>query len=177
MAYIFDVPTSVLHEIKIQGCYHVTEEGKITYNCSAIRIVTHNEKQCSQESFNTGWRVVYIAIKQKDGSIQMLKIQRKEANQGNVTVFPIHGSSREDDEKQSYYDGSFEKECHAIGHMTLTPRDGFRGDFGVMVLPIEAKFYICFPSPLRRVFGYFLSSFNYETERFFSPPSTTKKRD
>lgn len=156
--------STVLHDVKMDGSYELSGEktdgtGCVGINTSALKL------QCcfNDQSFETGWRVIYVKIMRPDGSSQILKIERNDDNQGHITIMPNDGSDGmfQLHEKQTYYDGSVERECHAVGHITLTPIDGSGGGFGVIVYPIEVKFYIRkYPSPLGRVFGFLRSCFN-----------------
>lgn len=194
MACSYDNLSTVPDNIKMDGSYEVTGErtdgtGGVEINASALRI----QSDSFGKSFKTAWRVIYVKIMPIDGFIQILKIERNERNddnEGNITLMPNDGWDGifQYDEKQTYYDGSMEREYNAVGHMTLTPSNGSSGDFGVIVYPIEAKFYLRFryPIPLqqrprrkRRGFGFFLPCFGNSMyyERLKSDQGTSSNQD
>ncbi|KAL8120561.1 hypothetical protein AgCh_017657 [Apium graveolens] len=130
------------------------------------------EKPCLNELFD----VMYITITHHNGSSQILKLQRDEKRHDHrysgfkgrqcssayrMTSIPSKTFNQED-KKLKDYESSIERECRAVGQMTLKPSDGSGSDF---VYPFEAEFYVKYrntlqhrPSRFQRAFACFLFS-------------------
>lgn len=144
--------------ISIVGSCKITE-GKIKgidIESYSIKIHTKkNKKPCLRELLD----IMYVTLVHHDGSRQMLKVQidtdeklHSHSSKGRqctstclMTTMPSNDS--DDDKKLRDCESSIERECRAVGHMTLKPTDGSGSD---VVLPIEAKFYVKYPNSLQQ---------------------------